>query len=482
LLGALRARLADAGYTTERVEETLGAGRISFAPADLAVHERRLPARDPFSLLVKLFLLGLPLAEADAEDSLAPVEVRAMVDAGWLERGPDGLRATRKLVPHGDLLIASDRDADGPAGSDWVAGIHPPSVTLAKLTVRLQVERALDVAAGNGIQALLASRHADAVIATDVNRRALGIADLNAHLNGAPNVELREGSYFGPVAGERFDLITCNPPYVISPESRYAYRDSGLPGDTVSRDVVRQVPTFLNEGGFAHILISWAHPPGDWWSPIESWVAGSGCDSWLLYFGSDDAVTHAAEWLKPLARDEPDSFRKHLSEWLDYLARLGIEAIAHGAVLMRRSVGGSNWTRKDRVSLDRLEQASDHILRVFGAQDYLESLDDEHRLLEDRLALVERHHLEQTYALADGRRELRTTVLSLDDGLGFQVGVDEHTAELLPLLDGRRSLRDALAVRAAELDLRADEAERFEAAALPVVRRLLELGLLSVRA
>jgi hypothetical protein len=72
-------------------------------------------------------------------------------------------------------------------------------------------------------------------------------------------------------------------------------------------------------------------------------------------------------------------------------------------------------------------------------------------------------------------------LLSLDEGLGFQIGIDDHTAELLPLLDGGRSLREALARRTAALGLDAGDAARFEEAALPVVRRLLELGLLSFR-
>jgi SAM-dependent methyltransferase len=423
------------------------------------VHERRLQPGEPFSTAVRLFLLGVEVPAVDAD---------AFVDVdGLLEVSAGGVRATLKLVPHGDLLLASDRD-DEAMGPDWVAGIHPPSVTLAKLTVRRSVARALDTGTGNGIQALLASRHADAVVATDVNPRALAFARLNAELNEVDNLELREGSYFEPVEGERFDFLTCNPPYVISPESRYAYRDSGLSGDTVSRMVVEQAPELLEEGGFAHILISWAHSPGDWWGPIEPWVEGRGCDAWLLYFGSDDPVTHASEWLKPVARDKPERFAYRLDEWLDYLRRLGIEAIGHGAVILRRRSGGRNWTRRDRVNLERLEQASDHILRVFRTQDYLEALDDDRRLLDETIALVEQHHVEETRRGA----ELEGTVLSLDEGLGFRTALDEYTAALVPLLDGTRPLREVLS------QLAVGDAERFESAALPAVRRLLELGFL----
>lgn len=476
-LALLPARFAEAGFTTERIEQTLGGGRLSFAAADIDVYRRRLTTGDPFSGLARLFLLGLSLDVAEAEAALGSIGREPLERAGLLEEVDGGVRSTVKIVPHGDLLIASDRDADGPTGSGWVAGLHPPSVTLAKLTVRREVSRALDVCTGNGIQALLASRHAETVVATDINPRALEIAGLNCSLNGNSNVELRQGSYFEPAGNERFDLITCNPPYVISPESTYVYRDSGLPGDTVSRLAAQEAAKALAEGGFAHILISWAHPPDDPWSTLKPWVDGRGCDSWLLYFGSDDPVTHAAAWLTPTARDTPESFSEALDRWLDYLKRLGIEAIAHGAVILRRRSAGSNWTRTDQISLDRLEQASDHILRVFDAETYLQATDDR-SLLQARLALVPKHHLEQTRTFAAGKDELQSTVLALDEGLAFRVALDDHTTRLVAALDGRRILAEALNRQSIDLNLSADDAARFHAEALQVVRRLIQLGLL----
>ena len=474
---ALRDRLTDAGYTTERIEETLGGGRISFWPTDVEVHARRLRTDGPFSTLARLFLLGMTVSTTEVRAALAPLDAADLERSGWLAADGDGVTAMVKLVPHGDLLIASDRDAGGPTAADWVAGIHPPSATLAKLTVRRPVERAVDVGTGNGIQALLAARHARTVTATDVNARALEFAALNAALNGIGNVQYRQGSYFEPVARERFDLLTCNPPYVISPESQFAFRDSGLPGDTVSQRVVEGAPALLQDGGFAHLLVSWAHTPGDSWSAVVDWIDGRGCDAWLLHFGSDDPVTHAAEWLKQVAREDPDAYRDSLGRWLDYFEDLGIEAIAHGAVILRRR-DGRNWTRRDTVSLDRLEQASEHMLQTFAAQTYLHELADDRELLDERLALPETHRLEQTLTCHDGRTEVQSTVLGRNDGLAFQVALDAHTAQLVPLLDGRRALREALAQRATAMALTPDDAQRFELAALPAVRRLLELGLL----
>ena len=88
------------------------------------------------------------------------------------------------------------------------------------------------------------------MIATDLNPRAVAFTALNAALNGIDNLEVRLGSLFEPVAGETFDLITCNAPYVVSPEDRWQYRDAaGFEADQLSQTVVTQVPLHLNQDG-----------------------------------------------------------------------------------------------------------------------------------------------------------------------------------------------------------------------------------------
>ena len=123
-------------------------------------------------------------------------------------------------------------------------GIQSPSVTLAKLAVRRRVQKALDLGTGCGIQALLAAKHAERVVATDVNPRALAFARFNARLNGIDNIEFRLGNVFEPVEGERFGLLVANPPYVISPDASYAYRDSDEPADELCRRIVADAPAY----------------------------------------------------------------------------------------------------------------------------------------------------------------------------------------------------------------------------------------------
>ena len=476
----LRAALQRADFTTERIEAVLGVGELSAALEDDAVHRRRLSGDDAFSTIARLFLLGDAVEASQVEAAFAPVSLDSLAALGLLENARDDVRASVRLLPHGDYYLASDHIAVEPS-ADWVAGIHAPSVTLAKLAVRLPVARTLDLGTGCGIQALLAAKHSERVVATDVNARALAFARFNAALNGIDVVEFRQGDLFEPVGDERFGLIVANPPYVISPDATYAYRDSGLPRDTLCRRIVQSVPEFLAEGGFAHILVSWVHAPGGgsrWAEPLEDWVAGIGCDAWLLHYRTDDPLTHAAGWLRPLARSSPEEYEAALERWLDYLRRLQIEAVGYGAVVLRRRSHTANWVRLDEIPIDRLEPATEHTLRVFSAEDYLAAVADDSALLGERFELVEAHRLEQQLVCRDGRFDVESQTLALTEGLAFRAGLDRSTAMLLPHFDANRRLADVLAAAASDLEVEVDDRERYTAAALAVTRRLFELGFL----
>jgi len=55
------------------------------------------------------------------------------------------------------------------------------------------------------------------VVATELSPAAAALARKNAARNGVgERVDVRAGDLFGPVAGERFELITANPPYIAS--------------------------------------------------------------------------------------------------------------------------------------------------------------------------------------------------------------------------------------------------------------------------
>jgi release factor glutamine methyltransferase len=78
--------------------------------------------------------------------------------------------------------------------------------------------RVLDLCTGSGIVAVSAAlADAGEVTAVDLSRRAVVTAWLNARRNGV-TVRARRGDLFAAVAGQRFDLIATNPPYLPGPE------------------------------------------------------------------------------------------------------------------------------------------------------------------------------------------------------------------------------------------------------------------------
>jgi Methyltransferase small domain len=473
----LRDVLLAAGFDGKAVREAFGAeGPILARPGEIPLLKRRLAELDTFGTLTALFVLGVPVPEADARRALAPLSIERVQALGLLDSGGGGVWACAQIVPHGEVLVTSDltgvREANRP---DHVAGVHNPSVTISHLTVRQPVDKALDIGTGAGIQAILASRHSGHVIATDITERALNFTAFNLVLNAAENVELRQGSYFEPVAGERAGLVVCNPPYVISPESAYLFRDSGLQGDAVSRDIVTATPTHLEEGGYATVLVSWVHRPGeDRAARLEEWLEGSGCDALLLHYGTQDPLTHIGNWTADPNAD-PTEMEETIDRWLGYLRGLGIESIGYGAVILRRRDAASNWARSHELPSSGLRPASEHLVRLFEAQDYLNGLGSDAELLGDRFELAPRVSVEQRVHLASGEWTIDRIEMKLGVGLGFTAGIDPLIAHLVAGLDGKRTLAEL----ANELGERegADRAA-FAAKAVPVVRQMFEHGFL----
>ena len=120
----------------------------------------------------------------------------------------------------------------------------------------------LDVCTGSGILAITAAlRGARNVTAVDVSHRALLTVRLNAHLNRV-RVRTVRGDLFDPVAGQRFDAIVSNPPYVPSdsddlprtgPERAW---EAGRDGRLILDRLIAEAPEHLRPGGFLLIVSS----------------------------------------------------------------------------------------------------------------------------------------------------------------------------------------------------------------------------------
>ncbi|MFN8475075.1 MAG: methyltransferase [Anaerolineae bacterium] len=472
---ALGAVLRRHNYTPDGLREALGEEEgAPFRRVEIPIYLRRL-GDAPLHNLIRLFLLGVPVEPETLAEALAPLTPEDLVALGLAEASGSRLVSPYRLMVFRDLYLVCDRYLVGAAlRPDHVTGVNNSSITLATLTVR-QPGRALDLGTGCGVQALLASRHCDEVIATDVSARALNMTAFNAALNGVSNVACRLGSLFEPVEGEQFDLITCNPPYVISPRNDYIFRDAGLRGDAVSRLVVERAGQYLRPGGYATVLCDWVHAPqADWSAPLVEWVADSGCDALLLRHHTATPLDYAATWIRqPLPEDEA-AMERLLDEWLAYYAELGIQAISGGAVVMRRS-DPPNWVYAESLPRDSTGSASDHLQQMFAAQDYLRRLPDADALLDAVLAPTE-GRLHQTLLYDGGAWQVEGMYAEMARGLRFEGPLDELALRLLMAFDGERQLGPLIVQAARETGQDPNEIVRD---ALDVVRRWLGLGMVA---
>ena len=464
--------LRAAGYESHRIQQRLATGDELLARSpELPSYLRRLGEADELAVLLRLFLLGVPVDGARFTRLVGGELRQRLAGAGLLLDNARLVHGAARLVPHDELLIASDRAGSADEHPDHVPGVHRPSVALAHLTVRGEKERALDLCTGNGIQAILLAAHANHVVATDVNPRALAYATFNAALNGVANVEVRVGSFFEPVGREQFDLVVANPPYVVSPESAYLFRDGGLRGDAVSELVVRGTPATLAPGAFASILIAWALEPDDPAAHPRRWLAGSGCDAFLLHTSTDDPIETATVWNRDLL-DRPDAYSAALDRWLAYYRDLGIEHLGYACLVLRkRRDGRDGWLETLQLPQAALRPAGRHVRRLFETRDRLDQLDSDDALLARRLRVVDDAVVSRDTRFASGQWHADTLTLRLETGLPFTAELDPPTATLIRELDGSRTLEEALAT-AVERDAARE--------GLSLARRMLEIGFLEL--
>jgi release factor glutamine methyltransferase len=122
--------------------------------------------------------------------------------------------------------------------------------------------RVVDLGTGSGAIALALARERPhwLVTATDISMEALAVARANAAELQLTGIDFRQGSWFAPLGGARFDLIVSNPPYVAAddavledPALAHEPRLALTPGADALRclrEIARDAPQHLEPGGW----------------------------------------------------------------------------------------------------------------------------------------------------------------------------------------------------------------------------------------
>lgn len=141
-------------------------------------------------------------------------------------------------------------------------------LALARLPADVET-RAADLGTGSGAIALAIAKERPRaqLVAIDASPDALEVARGNARRNGIGNVAFRAGSWLAPLAGETFDLIASNPPYIAEGDPHLAQGDlrfepamalaSGADGLDDIRTIAAAAPAHLRPGGWLLLEHGW---------------------------------------------------------------------------------------------------------------------------------------------------------------------------------------------------------------------------------
>jgi release factor glutamine methyltransferase len=146
-------------------------------------------------------------------------------------------------------------------GALWtLPGVYAPQADTRLLAQALRAEGitadmdVLDVCTGSGALAVLAARMGARVSATDISRRAVMTARLNA-VRAGQRVQVRRGDLSAPWGGRIFDVVVSNPPYVPARATRPPLWgqarawDAGRDGRHVVDRICEYAPSLLRPHG-----------------------------------------------------------------------------------------------------------------------------------------------------------------------------------------------------------------------------------------
>jgi methylase of polypeptide subunit release factors len=283
-----------------------------------------------------------------------------------------------------------------------------------------------------------------------------------------------EGSLYEPIGERQFDLIASNPPFMLAPVQKYLFRDSSLPGDSISERILLGAGERLRHGGYGVVVFNWLHTdPRDPAARPKEWLKSTGCDALLFHFETLDPVAYAVRSLHLTEGHDQKEYARQMDERLEYYEREGVKGVNEGVIILRRCPGRANWVLAQSVKAESVGSCGEQVERIFQAQDYLQQLEDMSHLLSRSLTIVADHQLEVALRAQEGGWRTRYAHLKQTKGLEFSTEVDQYVSLIVAKCDGKHPLRDLVEEAAGKMGVRFEE---LAPECLAVVRNLMQSG------
>lgn len=367
---------------------------------------------------------------------------------------------------------------------NFVQGVTNPGRILARLTPQRPVGRILDLGTGCGLQTVIAAQHALEVVATDLNPRAVEIARAGAWLNGATNVDVREGSWFAPVEGELFDLVVCNPPYVISPDRRLLYRDGGdVGGEELCAFLADAISSALAPEGVGIMLANWSRRTEEDWSvhPTQ-WLQSVRGDRIVIRY-EDIAPDNYARLWNLAASEGTVNIEAEAQRWIEHYERLEIANFYFGALLLHRaasSVHDADQLIVESAVHEPGDQAGAHLERMFSGCTWSAGYDLP-EILHEVPHLVPGHEVLQRLRFLDQGYVADEAWFDVPTGTGVGTAVEPQYLAALLSIDGTKSIEQLASAYWAEYEGSSpDETEASAVATfVSTIRELARSGIIS---
>ncbi len=438
----LRDELPRLGFVQENMEGHFHLRHISEAQFEVDAKGGEAPAS--FKVLAALFLQGQSVESQQLRDAVGDSAFDLLQTLGLVEPYGGSARwvATVTMYATHGLYIVSDRwcGIDGQAFEPPVDLVYPAVLGTTRGFLAMipasPCERFLELCCGTGIAAFVAARNgAKHAYAFDIAARSAHFAEFNRRLNGLDNVTIRQGDLYAAAAGNTFDRIVAHPPYVPVLEPKYVFYDGGQDGEQITRRVIQELPTYLQERGLL-VCVSLGSDRVD--APFEQRVRSFLGDRHEEF----DVALFVRSEMEPAVQALNDVVRgrgsvEHVQRWREVLQKLRIVSFVFGGILVyrhgeKRKGYTIRRTVSERAGLAEIEKLMEWERTVARGE-------DEVILRRSALKAAAGCRLDASYSLEEGNWVPGSQRLLVDQPFKMQLEAPGWALQLLAECNGKKT-------------------------------------------